>query len=370
MLIATATSKGLQTKIQQKVSAFQGDIVVAPFDSNQTEISLHPIESDQTFVQQLPEGITHLQKVAYKAGVIKTQQSFQGIVFKGVGEDFRWTDFSDFLIEGRFPKINDQISIEVMLSKQICQQLHLKLGDRFTTYFLKDQTGVQPSQRRFEVVGIYDTGFADFDETYVFGDLKQIQRLNNWTSTQVGQFELFVQDQKLVELLTQRLYDQTNNTLVVNSIKDRFPEIFGWLALFDMNVLVIVIIMVLVGGMNMITALLVLVLERTQMIGVLQVLGNQQKNIRKIFLYNAAYLICLGLFWGNLVGFALLFLQKATGFVSLDPTTYYVTQLPVRIEIYSVLLINIGTLFFCMLMLWIPSFVVSKIKPIQVLKFD
>ena len=194
--------------------------------------------------------------------------------------------------------------------------------------------------------------------------------MNQWEADTYGNYEVFITDFDSLENLTQTLYQQTPSTLDVQNISEKFYDIFSWLALFDMNILIIIVIMILVGGVNMITALLVLILERTQMIGVLTVLGSSQWSIRKVFLYNAAYLISIGLFWGNLIGLSLLYLQQATGIIGLDPNTYYVAEVPVDINFMSILMLNIGTLFFCMLMLLIPSYIITKIAPVKMLRFQ
>ena len=373
MLISMATGVGLQQKIRQKIAAFHGQISITTFDNNSSEVSVNPIQRDlaiESFPIQI-EGIDHVQGVAKKAGIIKTEESFEGVILKGVDAHYRWKTFEEYLIAGKIPAIQDSIaSREVLVSEFIANRLLLSVGDRFKTYFMKNDATAVPSQRTFVVSGIYTSGFSDFDATYILGDIHHIRTMNQWEVDTYGNYEVFITNFDSLELLTQTLYQQTPSTLDVQNISEKFYDIFSWLALFDMNILIIIIIMILVGGVNMITALLVLILERTQMIGVLTVLGSSQWSIRKVFLYNAAYLISIGLFWGNLIGLSLLYLQQATGIIGLDPNTYYVSEVPVYISFMSIILLNIGTLFFCMLMLLIPSYIITKIAPIKVLRFQ
>lgn len=373
MMISMATGVGLQQKIRQKIAAFHGQIAIATYDNNTSEVSVNPIQKDliiESFPVQI-EGVDHIQGVAKKAGIIKTKQSFEGIILKGVDNQYRWNTFEEYLIAGKIPAIQDSIaSKEVLVSEFIANRLLLSVGDRFKTYFMKNDTTAVPSQRTFVVSGIYSSGFSEFDATYILGDIQHIRTMNQWEADTYGNYEVFITDFDSLENLTQTLYQQTPSTLDVQNISEKFYDIFSWLALFDMNILIIIVIMILVGGVNMITALLVLILERTQMIGVLTVLGSSQWSIRKVFLYNAAYLISIGLFWGNLIGLSLLYLQQATGIIGLDPNTYYVAEVPVDINFMSILMLNIGTLFFCMLMLLIPSYIITKIAPVKVLRFQ
>ena len=373
MMISMATGVGLQQKIRQKIAAFHGQISIATYDNNLSEVSVNPIQRDlviESFPIQI-EGIDHIQGVATKAGIIKTKESFEGIILKGVDTQYRWNTFEEYLVAGKIPKIQDSIaSREVLVSEFIANRLLLEVGDRFKTFFMKNDATAVPSQRTFVVSGIYTSGFPEFDATYILGDIQHIRTMNQWEANTYGNYEVFVSDFDSLEDLTQTLYQQTPSTLDVQNISEKFYDIFSWLALFDMNILIIIVIMILVGGVNMITALLVLILERTQMIGVLTVLGSSQWSIQKVFLYNAAYLILIGLFWGNLIGLSLLYLQQTTGIIGLDPSTYYVSEVPVDINFMSIIVLNVGTLFFCMLMLLIPSYIITKIAPIKVLRFQ
>ncbi|NND87802.1 MAG: ABC transporter permease, partial [Flavobacteriaceae bacterium] len=335
MLIAVATSMGLQNKIRDKVSAFNGDIVITNFDTNFSNESLNPISINQDFYPEFNsvEGIIHVQATASKGGVMRTATDFEGVVVKGVGTDYDWTDFEEFLVAGRLPNYNEQLNDEILLSSYLANRLQLEVGDRIVTLFLKDEVSKGTRDIGFTIVGLYNSGFQQFDEQYVIADLRHIQRLNKWDKDQIGAFELYVEDFDRIEEIGNEVYNETESTLDSQTIRGRYYAIFEWLDLFDFNVALIIGIMILVAGINMITALLVLILERTKMIGILKALGSNDWSVRKIFIYNATYLIGVGLFWGNVIGLGLLLAQKYFKLFPLDPDTYYVTEAPVHLDL-------------------------------------
>lgn len=372
MLVAFATSLGLQQKIREKMSAFTGHITISSYDNNNSQVSLMPISTEQDFYPEFTsvEGVEHVQASAYLAGVIRTEIDFEGIIVKGVGTDYNWSFFKDFLIEGELPDFSGSLNDEVLISRYTANRLGLKVGDKVPTYFLRDESSKTPLIRAFVVKGIYNSGFQEFDELYMLADIRHIQRINRWEKNEVGNFEVFLSDFSQVDQKGQEIYENTGSFLDTRTIKQQYYSIFEWLSLFDFNVALIIGIMILVAGINMITALLVLILERTQMVGILKALGSSDWMIRKIFLYNAAYLILLGLFWGNLIGLGLLFAQKYLKLFPLDPETYYVTEAPVYIGWEYIIGVNVGTLLLCMLMLLVPSYIITKISPVRAMKFD
>jgi len=372
MLVAFATSLGLQQKIREKMSAFTGHITISSYDNNNSQVSLTPISTDQDFYPEFTsvDGIDHIQATAYLGGVIRTETDFEGIIVKGVGPDFNWEYFEDFLVAGKMPNVSDGLNNEVLISRYTANRLGLEVGDKAVTYFLRDETSRTPLIRAFEITGIYNSGFQEFDELYMLGDLRHVQRINRWEKDEVGNFEVFLKDFGQLEEKGQEIYENTGSFLDTRTIKQQYYSLFEWLSLFDFNVALIIGIMILVAGINMITALLVLILERTQMIGILKALGSSDWSVRKIFLYNAGYLILLGLFWGNLIGLGLLFAQKYLKLIPLNPETYYVTEAPVYIGWEYIVAVNFGTLFLCMLMLLIPSFIITRISPVKAMKFD
>ena len=372
MLIAIATGIGLQEKIRDKAIAFNGHVTISNFDSNVSEESVTPISIKQDFYPEFNnvEGVTHVQAVANKFGIIRTETDFEGIIIKGVGPDYNWQYIAEFLVEGRLPKYDDKMSNEVLISQHLANRLAFQVGDSFQMVFAKEDINKLPFLRKFDVVGIYSSGFQELDETFLFGDIKHVQRLNKWQSDQVGNFELFIEDYSQIDSKGIEIYRNIPSTLNALTVKEKYQSIFEWIGIFDQNIYGIIVIMIIVAGINMMTTLLVLILERTQMIGVLKALGTSNWSVRKLFLFNASYLIVLGLFWGNLIGLGILFLQKQFGLFPLNPDVYYVTQVPVFVNLSYILLLNLCTFALCLLMLLIPSIVITKISPVKAMRFE
>ncbi len=372
MLISIATGVGLQKKIREKVSAFNGDIIITNFDTNFSNDSQNPISKNQDFYPTFKniEGIKHVQVTASKGGVIRTETDFEGVVVKGVGDDYNWEYFKDYLTEGKLPDFKDDLNSDILISEYLANRLHLKLGDKVTTFFLNDEVSKTPRSRGFDIVGIYNSGFQQFDEQFIITDIRHIQRLNKWEADQIGAFEVFVNDFDEIIPIGQEVYNETGSTLDTQTIREKYASIFEWLDLFDFNIIMIIGIMILVAGINMITALLVLILERTQMIGILKALGSSDWSVRKVFLYNAMYLIGVGLFWGNVIGIGLLLVQKYGKVFKLNPDTYYVNEAPVYLHWDYILILNAGTFLLCLLMLLIPSFIIAKISPVKAIRFE
>jgi lipoprotein-releasing system permease protein len=371
MLIAVATASGLQTKIRDKMSGFKGHVQIVNYDNNNSDVSTVPIDIEQDFYPKFKniEGIKNVQIVASKGGIIRTDTDFEGIVFKGVSNDYDWSFFEEYLISGNVPDFNQRRTKEVLLSQTIMNRLQLKLYDTINTTFLKTISSTLPSNRKYRICGIYNSGFAQFDKNMMIGDIREVQRLNKWTENQVGGFEVILDDFDHINEKGREIYSEISLTLNAKTILDSYPAVFDWIKLFDNNVWFIIGIMILIAGINMITALLVLILERVQMIGILKALGSYNSSIRKIFLYNAAYLILKGLFWGNSIGLFLIGVQYYFQIITLNPETYYVATMPVYISVSAILALNIGTLVLCFLMLIVPSYIITKINPSTSIKF-
>ena len=370
MIVSISSGVGLQKTIQNKISSFFGHITISNFQNNLSQSSLKPISINQEFYNDNKnEEILHIQTVAYKSAVITTESTFEGVVFKGINKDFNSLEFANYLIDGELPSFEDKVNNEVIISEYLSKRLSIKIGERFRTSFFKAGSSI-PNERNFKVVGIFKSGLIEFDQIYFLGDIRHIQLMNNWKLNQIGSFEIFIKNFDEVSNVSNNLYKNTPSDLDVISVKDKFTDIFNWIALFDMNILVIIIIMILVGGINMITALLVTVLEKTQLIGILKVLGSSQNSIRYIFLSNGFYLISLGLFFGNLIGLGLILFQKLTGFIKLNPETYYVSEVPLDLNLITIILLNIGVMFFCLLMLIVPSHIIGRISPTESLKIN
>lgn len=372
MLIAIATGFGLQQKIRDKVVAFNGHVTITNFDSNASDESEIPIQKQQDFYPEFKNiaGVKHIQAVATKFGVVRTATDFEGIVLKGVGLDYDWTYFKEYLIKGRLPDYSGEMNNEVLISEYLANRLQFEVGDSFQTVFKKENIDQMPWLRAFDIVGIYNSGFKELDEKFVISDIRHVQRLNKWSENQVGNFEVFIDDFEQIKIKGIEIYENIPSDLDAVTVEEKYVSIFEWIGVFDKNTYGIIGIMILVAGINMITALLALILERTQMIGILKSLGSNNWSIRKIFLYNATYLIGLGLFWGNLIGLGLLLTQKYFGLIPLNSAVYYVSEVPVYLSLSYVLILNLGTFIMCLLMLLIPSIIITKISPVRAMRFD
>ena len=371
MIVSVATGIGLQNKIREKVAAFNGHVIISNYDDNQSEVTKEPISINQDFYPKFKNvsGISHIQATASKAGIIHTEESFEGILYKGVGKDYDFKNLQEYLIEGKMPNLKGTLNEEVLISQYIANRLNLKLGDKFKTYFLKD-SGSRYNLRNFKIVGIYNSGFQEFDATYILGDIRHIQKINKWKDNQVGAFEVFVEDFTQIKKKGEEIYKEIPPTYNSTTIEEKYYSIFEWLKLFDFNIVIILIVMIIVATINMIVALLVLILERTQMIGILKALGANNWNIRKIFLYNASYLILRGLLFGNIIAIGLLLIQKYCGLIKLNPENYYVNVAPVDINPLHILVLNLGTILICFMVLLIPSYIITKISPVKAIRFD
>lgn len=371
MLIAVSTAAGLQLKIRDKMAGFKGHIQIVNYDANNSDVSTTPIKKNQDFYPNFKDitGIKNIQIFVNKAGILRTETDFEGIIFKGVSTDYDWSFFEEYLVEGKVPNFNQSRNTQILLSETLVNSLQLKLNDTILATFIKSEESKLPSNRKYIISGIYNTGFAQFDKNMMIGDIKEVQNLNNWSENEVGGFEVILENFEEISIKGDQIYNEIDSTLNSKTIVEMYPSIFEWIQLFDNNVWFIIAIMILIAGINMITALLVLILERVQMIGILKALGSNNYSIQKIFLYNASTLILKGLFWGNLIGLSLIGIQHFFKLITLNPETYYVATMPVYISFLTLILLNIGTLICCFLMLIIPSFIVTKISPSKSIKF-
>jgi lipoprotein-releasing system permease protein len=371
MVISVATGIGLQQKIREKVAAFNGHIIVSNFDDNQSQVTAEPIDSKLLSVSQLKKNnfITHVQPIITKGALIRTETDVEGIVFKGVDATYQWKNVEEFLVEGKIPTYNSEDINEVLISQFLANRLKLKVGNSFHAFFMKTQ-GKLPSVRKFKIAGIYNSGFQEFDSSYIIGNIQHLQRINKWEPSQFGAYEIFIDDFSKLDERAQKIYKTIPPTFNSVSISEKYFSIFEWLKLFDFNILVILIIMIAVATINMVVALLVLILERTQLIGMLKALGANNWSVRKIFLYNAAHLISRGLLWGNGIAILLLIIQKKFQIIKLNPESYYVSSVPIDINFFYIFLLNLGTILICLLILLIPSYLITKITPIKALNFN
>jgi lipoprotein-releasing system permease protein len=371
MLISVATSAGLQREIRNKIIAYKGHITISHFDGNRSDESLVPLDLTDLLLRQLDsvEGISSYYFEANKFGIVRTENDFEGIVFKGLDKQFDWDKFNGYLLEGRLPLIGDSLTNEIVISQYLSNRLGLRTGDPLFMYFLREDENRPPAQRKFDIVGVINSGFQDLDATYLLGDLRHVQILNKWTPNQVGEIVVMAGDFHQLDLLNERIYQNISFDLDSRTVVQQHAEIFEWISIFDQNTQMILVIMILVAGINMVTALLVLILERTPMIGLLRALGGQSQSLQKIFLLNAAQLIGWGLLFGNLIGLSLLFIQQFFGVIPLDPSVYYVTEVPIYLNFFHWIYIKLCVFVLSMLMLLIPSNIVRKVSPVTAMGF-
>jgi lipoprotein-releasing system permease protein len=375
MILAVSILTGFKKQIREKVVGFGSHIQIMNFDSN-FSFETAPIDGGQDFIPEIKKipGVSHIQVFATKAGIIQTEDEIQGVVLKGVGSDFDWSYFSSNIVEGSVFSVNDTSRTDkVIISKKISDMLRLKTGDSFAMHFIQEP----PRMRKFTISGIYETSLEEFDKMYVFCDIGHIKRLNGWDDDQISGFEVFIDDFDRLDPLTLEVRDaigykitEEDSKFRVSNIRMRYPQIFDWLNFQDINVIIIIFLMLVVAGFNMISGLLILILEKTNMIGVLKALGSEDLTIRRVFLYQAAYLIGKGLIWGNIIGIGLAFLQLKTGIITLDASLYYIKMVPVNLDIIHILLLNAGTMLAIILMLLIPSQLISRITPVKAIRYD
>lgn len=375
MIISVAVVIGFKNEIRNKTIGFGGHIQITNFDNNNT-YAMNPIKADNALIKKIAslDGVRHVEKFATKPGIIKTDTEFQGIVIKGVDANFDWNFFKSNLVEGRIIDVSDSTaSKEVVLSKYMANLLGLKLGDSFFTYFIQDQVRA----RKFKIVGIYSTNFIEYDKLFLIADMRQVQALNDWDKDSFSGLEVLISDFDRIDELGDAVYDATANLFnnegsaySTQTIKQISPQIFGWLDLLDMNVWVILFLMLAVSGFNMISGLLILILERTNMIGILKSVGATNWSVRKIFLYHSFFLIAKGMLWGNFIGLSLCAIQYFTGIVPLDPEAYYVATVPIYFNWLYIILLNVGTLIASLLMMIGPSYLITKINPAKIIRYE
>lgn len=375
MILSVAIVIGFKKEVRNKVIGFGSHVQVTNFDSN-SSYETAPIAVSDTLLAELRAfpGVSHVETYATKLGILKTDTDFQGIVLKGVDADFDWSFFRKNLKEGELFTIDpEKNSTDVLISRYQSDLLSLRVGDSFLTYFVQDDVRA----RKFRITGIYDTGFLDYDKLFVIADIKQVRRLNGWDGDEVSGLELLVDDYDNLDQTAEELYfalaerhDRKGNTFYTRSVKELNPMIFNWLDVLDINVVMILVLLMSVAGFTMISGLLIIILERTNMIGILKALGQNNVSIRRIFLYVSFFLIGKGMLWGNLIGITICLIQSHFHVISLDPSTYYLDAVPIDLGLSSLILLNIGTLCASMLMMLGPSFLISKINPSKSIRFE
>lgn len=367
MIISFAIISGFKNEIQEKITGFAGSVQITAYDLNSSYEST-PINRNQDFLKTISNNykIKKIEPFAYKAGIISSSGDIEGIVLKGVDQNFDWDFFADKLLEGSLPTYTDSInSNQVLISSYTANRLSLKNGDSFTMFFVQDPI----RKRKFTISGIYSIGMEDLDKIFVMADIRQIQKLNDWLPTEVGGFEIVANSGFELNDVAQLVSLEVGPELNSLSVAERYPQLFEWLDLLDVNADVILVLMLLVASINMISALLIMILERTNMIGILKALGAGNRSIRKVFIYNAIYLIGYGMLLGNIIGIGFCYLQSQFHFFKLDQESYYLSSVPIDMNIQTILLLNAGTLITSLLMLIIPSSLVSSISPLKAIRF-
>jgi len=369
MILSVSIVTGFQQQIRDKITGFGAHIQIARFDSNNS-FEYEPVSSQQPFYPSLNqlEGVRHIQVFATKAGMVQTSDQIQGVVLKGVDKDFDWSFFRDKLVDGKlFVHQDNRVSDSVLVSQSLARLLRVKVGDPLRTYFIIDN---QARGRKFIISGIYNTGLEEFDKLYLFGDIRQIRKLNNWDSTWVSGFEVLTDDFNQLDHISGEVYQNIGYDLNARTIKELYPQLFDWLELQDMNVIIILVLMVLVAGIAMISTLLILILERTRMIGLLKALGSRNFSVRLIFLYNAMVIIGRGLLYGNLAGIGICLLQQRFGIIRLPEESYFMAVVPISLNFLHILALNAGVFLVCTIMLLLPSFIITRISPVRAIRME
>lgn len=368
MLLSVMIVTGFRNEISDKVTGFMSHMRIHKFDSNNSFEDI-PMSKKTAFISSLKsiEGIKSIQPYAYKAGILKTKDEIQGIVLKGIDSDFDKSFFVEKMVEGKFPDLSDSSNQQIAISKTLAEKLKLKIGDSFLVFFIQQDKKV----RKLIVTGIYNTGLSeDFDNLYILCNLALIRKINSWKADEIGGYEVNLNNISQLDKVSKEIYQRVDYQTNVQTIRDIYPQIFNWLDLQNLNVIVIITLISMVAGITMISTLLILVLENSRQIGLLKALGAEDKLINKTFRKVASSILLRGMLWGNILGLGLAYIQWKFHLIKLDETSYYISSVPINFTTLGILIINITTYLICMLMLLIPGKIISKINPIKVLRFD
>ncbi len=372
MILATALVNGFQQVIQEKIFSFWGHIHITQYQVNAGPLTEQiPFAADTAFAQRLQQepGISSINAYATKSAILKAEKDIDGVIFKGVDAHYNWQHLQRFLIQGRALRYPDSsYAPEVIISESLSKELQLKLNDKVIVYFIQGG-GLPPRARKLNVAGIYKTGIEEYDKTYIIGDLELIRKLNSWNPTDIGGYEVFVKDYRQMTKVAIGIDSLRPEKLFTRTIRDIYPNIFDWLQLQNKNEVIIIVIMTIVAIINMITAILILILERTNMVGIVKALGMRNWSIQNIFIYQAGYIVLTGVLLGNLLGLGLAALQQYTGFFKLPEESYYMSVAAIDLHWWEVALIDVGTFGVCICVLLIPSLIINKITPVKAIQF-
>ena len=375
MVITLTVLTGFKKEIRNRAVGFGGHIQILNFDSNNSFESL-PISANQSFLPDLKKipGIRHIQEFATKPGIIKAGKENQGVIAKGVGPDYDWSFFDANLVEGKSFRVQDSVKTnEVLISKKLAAMLELKVGDDFAMFFFDER----PRPRRFTVCGLFQTSLEEFDKQFILTDIRHIQKLYDWDDDQITGFEILINDYRQLDYLTDKVREiagfhflEDGSRLKIVNIKEKYPQIFQWLNLLDMNVVVILILMIIVAVVNMISGLIILILDRTQTIGLLKAIGADNQMVKKVFLNQALYLIIKGMLIGNLLAIALIFIQDHFQLLKLNQASYFIDYVPVNLTVPIVLFTNLGSLLMIFIAMYMPVLIILRIDPVKTLRYN
>ncbi len=371
MIISVGVGYGMQKEIKDKISSFESHITIHSFNNTINENSINPISPELNFINYLksiPE-VKNIEKIISKFGVVRTSQDFDGLYFKGIDKNYDFNRIKKYIIDGKTPLFSENFSNDVLISKTLADKLDLKLDESFQMLFSKSDNQ-NPSILKLVVVGIYESGFEELDSKFIFGDIKQIRRVSKWKKNQIGSLEIQLYSQRDLESTSESIFLNSPSDFDVVTVKEKYYSVYEWIELFDKNIYAIIFIMILVASVNIISVLLVLIIERTNMIGILKALGVSNKSLQKFFIYTSSYLIFIGILIGNLIGLSILYIQHKYKVISLDPKIYYVESVPVFIEFYQIIGLNIIVLFLCIISIYTPSLLVSRVNLKDSIKFN
>jgi lipoprotein-releasing system permease protein len=372
MIVTLAFASGFQQTISNKVFSFFGHIRVQDYNALQVSIAEEiPVQKNDSVLNltKINPAIKKVQAFATKNAILKTSETIEGVLFKGVEKDYDFGNLQNFLVSGRWIRFTDSgYSSEINLSEAMAKQLGLKVNDQVLIFFIQPN-GETPRPRKLTVAGIFKTGIEEYDKLFALGDLKLIQRLNNWQENQAGGYEIFLNDYTQMDAVSADIVPYLPIGLTSQTIKEVFPSIFDWLALQDQTIVIILIIMIVIALLNLVTCLLILVLERTRMVGLLKALGAPDFTIQKIFLYQGSIITFTGLLFGNIIGLLISWLQQRYGFITLPEESYYISKAAVNIVWWQIGILNLFTFLICVIVLLLPTIIVSKVQPVKAIQF-
>ena len=372
ILISISSGLGLQREIKKKLTTLSGDLKISYYDNNESFISLKPINLEEINKEKWFDSkkIEYVYSYVNKAVLFKTLDNFDGGILKGIKSTFPQHYFESFIVDGRFVDFRKPKSLEILISSKTSNKLSLKVGDLVNAFFYSFSNSKFPKKRTFRVIGIYDTGFADFDENFSFTNIEILQKINGWNNQEVGGIELILNKNVETANYKQDIYDSLPSNIDVQSVDELYSGIFSWISMFDFNIIVILIVVVFVAILNIVIAIIILVIEKSKLIGLMKTFGATKAQIQKIFLLITLNIIAKGLFVGNFIGLSIIYLQRKFNFIELDPVNYFVNSVPVEISLSNIIFVNLLTIIFSVIAFWIPMTIISRMETVKVLKIE